>query len=36
MKDGESEQQIEKYGKMEQKEWLDSTLRDPHLAWNKE
>ena len=38
MKDGEREQPIEKYGKKEQKEWLDNILSDPHpcTAGNKE
>ena len=38
MKDGERERPIENYGKKEQKEWLDSTLPDPHpcTAGNKE
>ena len=38
MKDGEREQPIEKYGKKEQKEWLDNILPDPHpcTAGNKE
>ena len=38
MKDGERGRPIENYGKKEQKEWLDSTLPDPHpcTAGNKE
>ena len=38
MTDGERERPIEKYGKKEQKEWLDNTLPDPHpcTAGNKE
>ena len=30
MKDGARERPIEKYGKKEQKDWLDNTLPDPH------
>ena len=38
MKDGERGRPIEKYGKKEQKEWLDNTVPDPHrcTAGNKE
>ena len=38
MKDGEKGQPIENNGMIEQKEWLDNTLPDPHLctAGNKE